>query len=95
MRSRGSIESKPHMRYNICMNKPLKLIPIGNSTGVIIPKEMLQALGAEAGDSLFTTRTPGGIEFRKSDSDSIFEQQMAVARDVMVRRRKALSELAK
>jgi len=27
------------------MNKPLKLIPIGNSTGVIIPKGMLQQLG--------------------------------------------------
>ncbi len=77
------------------MNKPLKLIPIGNSTGVIIPKELLQALGAEAGDSLFPVRTPGGIELRRSTEDSAFEEQMAVAREIMVRRRKALSELAK
>ena len=77
------------------MNKPLKLIPIGNSTGVILPKELLQSLGVEAGDRLFTTRTPGGIEFRKSESDSTFEQQMVLAREVMTRRRKALSELAK
>jgi len=77
------------------MNKPLKLIPIGNSTGVIIPKELLQMLGAEAGDSLFPVRTPGGLELRRSDSDSAFEEQMAVAREVMARRRKALSELAK
>ena len=79
----------------MCMNKPLKLIPIGNSTGVILPKDVLQSLGVEAGDSLLTMRTPGGIEFRKADSGSTFEQQMAVARDVMARRRKALSELAK
>lgn len=77
------------------MNKPLKLIPIGNSTGVIIPKELLQALGAVAGDSLFPVRTPGGIELRRSAEDSAFEEQMAVAREVMARRRKALSELAK
>ena len=77
------------------MNKPLKLIPIGNSTGVIIPKELLQSLGVEAGDSLFTVQTPDGVELRKSDSESKFEEQMAVAREVMARRRKALSELAK
>ena len=77
------------------MNKPLKLIPIGNSTGVIIPKDLLQSLGVEAGDSLFTVKTPGGVEIRKSDPRSTFEEQMAVAREVMVRRRKALRELAK
>ena len=77
------------------MNKPLKLIPIGNSTGIIIPKELLQSLGAEAGDSLFPVRTPGGIELRRSDTDSEFEAQMALAREVMARRRKVLSELAK
>ena len=75
------------------MNKPLKLIPIGNSTGVILPKEWLQSLGAEAGDSLFPVRTPNGLELRRSDSD--FDAQMAIAREVMVKRRKALSELAK
>lgn len=77
------------------MNKPLKLIPIGNSTGVIIPKDLLQALGAEAGDNLFPVRTPGGIELRRSETDSEFEEQMVIAREVMARRRKALSELAK
>ena len=79
----------------MCMNKPLKLIPIGNSTGIIIPKDWLQSLGAEAGDSVFPVQTPNGIELRRSDTDSEFEEQMAIARDVMARRRKALSELAK
>ena len=77
------------------MNKPLKLISIGNSTGIILPKELLKELGAEAGDSLFTVRTSAGFELRRSDADSAFEEQMVVAREVMARRRKALSELAK
>ena len=75
------------------MNKPLKLIPIGNSTGIIFPKELLQALGVVQGDSLIVTKTPDGIELRTGSAD--FEQQMQVARDVMRRRRAALRELAK
>jgi putative addiction module antidote len=75
------------------MNKPLKLIPIGNSTGAIFPKEMLQDLGVEQGDTLFPVRTPNGIELRIADAD--FDAQMKVAREVMRRRRKALRELAK
>jgi len=75
------------------MNKPLKLIPIGNSTGVIIPKELLQALGAVAGDTLFPVRTPGGVELRRADSK--FEAEMKLAREIMRRRRNVLRELAK
>ena len=75
------------------MNKPLKLIPIGNSTGVILPKDVLQELGVEQGDSLLVTKTPGGVELRAGDPT--FEKQMEVARDVMRRRRAALRELAK
>ena len=75
------------------MNKPLKLIPIGNSTGVILPKELLRELGAEEGQSISIVRTPNGIELRPYDAD--FERQMEIARDVMRRRRSALRELAK
>lgn len=89
----GVVEMRAKMRYNMRMNKPLKLIPIGNSTGVIIPKEMLQALGAEQGDSLTATKTPYGIELRAGDAD--FDEQMRIAREVMRDRRSALRELAK
>lgn len=81
------------MRYNISMNKPLKLIAIGNSTGVILPKELLQELGAEQGQSISFVKTPNGIELRPYEAD--FEHQMEVAREVMRRRRSALRELAK
>lgn len=77
----------------MCMNKPLKLIAIGNSTGVILPKDLLQELGVDQGDSLFPVHTPNGIELRPSDSD--FAEEMKILRDVMRRRRSALRELAK
>lgn len=73
--------------------KPLKLIPVGNSIGAIIPKEMLQALGVAQGDSLYPVRTPNGIELRKFDPE--FIEEMEMAREIMRRRRNVLRELAK
>ncbi len=75
------------------MNKPLKLIPIGNSTGVILPKDVLARLRLHQGDSISIVETSGGLELRAFDPE--FEAQISVARDVMKRRRKALRELAK
>jgi len=75
------------------MNKPLKLVAIGNSTGVILPKEVLARMRVDRGDSLSLAETPDGIELRVTDP--AFDAQMAVARDVMKRRRAALRELAK
>ena len=75
------------------MNAPLKITKIGNSAGVILPKELLAHLGAAVGETLSVVTTPNGIELRGEEPD--FEAQMAVAREVMVRRRRALHELAK
>jgi putative addiction module antidote len=75
------------------MNKPLKLIPIGNSTGVILPKDMLAHLGVAQGDSLQVVESPEGVYLRAQDPE--FERQLTMAREVMQRRRKALRELAK
>lgn len=78
------------------MNKPIKsfkLIPVGNSTGVILSKDVLQELGAEQGDTLLVTRTSNGIELRVGDEE--FEADMEIMRDIMRRRRSALRELAK
>lgn len=75
------------------MNMPLKLTKIGNSTGVILPRELLAKLQAEVGDSLTVVETGQGIELRRLEDD--FEAQMAAARDVMARRKRALRELAK
>ena len=75
------------------MNKLLKLIPIGNSTGAIFPKELLQDLGVHQGDTLYPVRTSNGIELRRADPE--FVEQMEIAREIMRRRRNVLRELAK
>lgn len=75
------------------MNKPVKLVAIGNSTGVILPKEILAKLQVGQGDSLSITATQDSIELRPHEAD--FEAQMDAARAVMQRRRAALRELAK
>jgi putative addiction module antidote len=75
------------------MNMPLKLVKIGNSTGVVLPKELLARLGAELGDTVSASDTERGIELRPLDDN--FEAQMQAAREVMARRKRALQELAK
>lgn len=71
----------------------VKITAIGNSAGIILPKEVLAQLGVDKGDSLSVVRTPNGIEL--SAYDPTFDEQMKVARDVMARYRNALRELAK
>lgn len=76
------------------MNKPLKIIKVGNSAGMILPKEILAKLRVSLGDDLYLTETAnGGYELKGEDPE--FELQMQVARDVMQKRKRALRELAK
>ena len=78
--------------YNNGMNA-LKIIKIGNSSGVILPKEILADLCLEQGDTVAVSRTPDGIVLRAPNEE--FDRQMKIAREVMDRRRAALRELAK
>jgi len=71
----------------------LKLTQIGNSVGVILPKELLAKLGVGKGDTIYAIDQPDGIRLTVSDPD--FEAQMAVARRIMKKRRAVLRELAK
>lgn len=71
----------------------LKLTAIGNSVGVILPKELLAKLGVGKGDTLHAIETEDGIRLTTADPD--FEAQMAVARRIMRERRNVLRELAK
>ena len=71
----------------------LKLTQIGNSVGVILPKELLSRLKVEKGDSLFVSEAANGIILSTYDPE--FEQQMAEARRIMKNRRAVLHELAK
>ena len=71
----------------------LKLTQIGNSVGLILPKEMLAKLGVTKGDTLYAVETENGIRLTTADPE--FESQMNVAREIMKRRRAVLRELAK
>jgi putative addiction module antidote len=71
----------------------LKLRKVGNSIGATLPQEALSALHVGEGDTLFLTPAPGG--YRLTPYDPAFEQQMAIARDIMKQDRNMLRELAK
>jgi putative addiction module antidote len=71
----------------------LKLTKIGNSVGVILPREMLAKLGMAKGDTLYAVDQPDGVRLTVADPD--FAAQMDVARRVMKERRAVLRELAK
>ena len=75
------------------MNKPSKLVSVGNSTGIVIPRDLLTASGFAAGEEVTIKASPGKIEIEAKADD--FDRQMEIARDVMRRRFKALRELAK
>ena len=70
----------------------LKLITIGNSTGVILPRELLQRLRVNRGDNLYAVETPNGIELTPYDPD--FADQMETAERVMREDRDVLKRLA-
>ena len=71
----------------------LKLTQIGNSLGVILPKEFLTKMKLEKGDEMFVTDTPGGLRITIHDEE--FEEQMKAAREIMKENRAVLRELAK
>lgn len=71
----------------------VKLTAIGNSLGVVLPKEALARLKVGKGDTLYITETPDG--YRLTPYDPAFEAQMKLARGIMKKRRAALRELAK
>ena len=71
----------------------VKVTQIGNSYGVILPKEMLARMKVEKGDSLFVSEAPGGYLLTPYSNE--FEEQMNAARRIMKKRRNVLRELAK
>lgn len=74
------------------MAAKLKLIAIGNSTGVILPKELLEKLRVQKGDELHVLETPDGIRLTQFDEE--FDRQFAVAERVMREDRDVLRKLA-
>ena len=74
------------------MTAKLKVTSIGNSAGVILPKEVLEKLRVEKGDTLFLTETPNGVELTAHDDE--VERQMEIAEKIMRENRNLLRKLA-
>lgn len=71
----------------------LKLTQIGNSVGVILPKEVLARLKVTKGDTLHVTETPDG--FALTPYDPSFDEQVALGREFMRDYRDTFRALAK
>jgi len=71
----------------------LKITKIGNSSGLLLPKEALAKLRLEQGDTVYLTETPDGFRITPYDPD--FQRQMKLAEKVSRNRRNVLRELAK
>jgi putative addiction module antidote len=71
----------------------LEVKKIGNSTGLILPKELLARLNLSQGDCVYVTETPDGVRLTPYDPD--FEAVMKLADEVMDEYKDTLRALAK
>jgi len=71
----------------------LKVTRIGNSLGLVLPKELLAHLKLDKGDALWVSETQSGFSITPYDPE--FAEQMDAARAIMKKRRNVLHELAK
>lgn len=72
----------------------LEIKKIGNSTGLILPKELLAKLDMKQGDWLHVTENADG-SIRVSPYDPDFDKAMEIIDEIMVEYRDTLKALAK
>lgn len=70
----------------------LKVTVVGNSAGVILPKELLEKLRVSKGDLLYAVETKNGIEL--TAYNPVFAAQMEAAERVMREDKDVLRRLA-
>lgn len=69
-----------------------KVIAIGNSAGIVLPKETLARLNVRKGDSLYLQETPSGLQITPYDAE--FAAKMETAERTIHRYRDAFKKLA-
>jgi putative addiction module antidote len=74
------------------MATALKITTVGNSAGIVLPREFLSHMNVEKGDTLYVTKTPDGIQLVPYEES--FAAQMEAAREVMRENRDVLRKLA-
>jgi putative addiction module antidote len=91
-------KSSPQFIMNVIMKQEgamataVKITTVGNSAGIVLPKELLSHLNVQKGDSLYVTKTPEGIQLIPYNAE--FAAQMDVAERVIGKYRDALRRLA-
>ena len=81
------------MGEEVGLGATLKVRAVGNSLGVVLPRDVLARLRVGEGDTLHVVETEDGIRLVRHDPE--FGRQMEAARKIMRRRRAVLRELAK
>lgn len=92
MCQRKSLRQLLHGKGNIAMTA-IKIRAIGNSLGVVLPKELIARLRVSEGDKLFVQETVDVLRLTPYDPE--FQQQMEVTEKVMREDRDALRALSK
>lgn len=71
----------------------LKLTPVGTSTGVILPKQLLALMRVEKGDQLYAVETPNGILLTPYDPE--IQEQLEIGDKLLEKHRDVFKALAK
>jgi len=71
----------------------VKVTAVGNSMGILLPKEALSKMKTDKGDTLYLVESPEGYTLTPYEKD--FGNQIEVAEKVMKKYRNALQKLAK
>jgi putative addiction module antidote len=71
----------------------LKLTPIGDGLGVVLPAEILAELKLKSGDTVFAEVIPDGVQLKAHDP--AFDEQLAIGREFMAEYHETFRELAK
>jgi putative addiction module antidote len=74
------------------MATAVKITAIGNSVGIVLPKEILNRLHVEKGDSLYITDSPEGVLL--SPYNAAFARKLEAFEQVMRENRDVLKKLA-
>jgi putative addiction module antidote len=72
----------------------VKVRKVGNSLGMVLPKEAVARMNVREGDTIYLTEAPGG-GFRLTPVNEDFAEQIGLADDIMREDRNILRELAK
>lgn len=71
-----------------------KLTKIGNSVGIIIPKQLLESLGLRAGNEVYLEQVQDKVILDKNETTSVAPEFLKVAESVGERYSQAFKELA-